>query len=285
MVRFLLFLLTLCLISFVTAQNDAAGSVVSVILYNAETDEVVGELQEGMTIDFSNIGTTDISLVALTEPATVGSVRFALGDEVIATESNAPYAIAGDSDGGRNFNAWQVAPGEYVLTVTPYSSSGGNGAAGSALTLSFSVIEETAPVVVEAEPEGTEEAAPVETAATEPEMPAELSVSGRSRFSLMPVGDSGVDGSVLVTDLGSRTSLVILVRGTREDQSYVSNLYSRSCEGSPVAPLEGVSGKSGLGVTLSDLSYNELVGQNLYVGVTDAGPGSVISCGQLITQD
>ena len=124
---------------FALAQGGA-GEVVSLTLFNADTDQPIGELTDGMTLDFSALGTGNLSVVAMTNPALVGSVRFALDDqENYQTESNAPYAIAGDEP-GPDYNPWTPTVGEHTLTVTPYSESGGSGEAGTALTVRFNVV-------------------------------------------------------------------------------------------------------------------------------------------------
>ncbi|MEO1438068.1 MAG: DUF5060 domain-containing protein, partial [Bacteroidota bacterium] len=55
------------------------------------------------------------------------------------TESAAPYALAGDASG--DYNAWTPTLGLHTLSATPYSTSGGNGTAGTALTIQFVVID------------------------------------------------------------------------------------------------------------------------------------------------
>ena len=162
-------LLTVCFIAgFAFAQS--AGEVVSLTLINADTDQPIGELSDGAVLNFSELGTNNLSVVANTNPATVGSVRFSLDDrENYQTESNAPYAIAGD-EVGPDYNPWTPAVGEHTLTVTPYSEAGGQGEAGTVLTVRFSVADASVDAATPAEAE-TEDAAatPAEVETTEAE--------------------------------------------------------------------------------------------------------------------
>ena len=154
---------------FALAQGGA-GEVVSLTLFNADTDQPIGELTDGMTLDFSALGTRNLSVVAMTNPATVGSVRFALDDrEDYQTESNAPYAIAGDQP-GPDYNPWTPTVGEHTLTVTPYSESGGNGEAGTALTVRFNVVNASESAATECA--ATEDSATEDNATAEQPEPA-----------------------------------------------------------------------------------------------------------------
>ena len=159
---------------FALAQGGA-GEVVSLTLFNADTDQPIGELTDGMTLDFSALGTGNLSVVAMTNPALVGSVRFALDDqENYQTESNAPYAIAGDEP-GPDYNPWTPTVGEHTLTVTPYSESGGSGEAGTALTVRFNVVNASEGAATEdgaAEDGAAEDGAAEDSATAEQPEPA-----------------------------------------------------------------------------------------------------------------
>lgn len=114
--------------------------VVQLILINADTDQDVGPLEDGATIDFAALSTENLSIRAVTNPSTVGSVIFGLDDNSnLQTENLVPYAIAGDDNG--NYNPWSPSLGSHVLTVTPYSSSNGGGEAGTPLVVNFTVVD------------------------------------------------------------------------------------------------------------------------------------------------
>ena len=354
-------LLTICFITGL-AFAQSAGEVTSLTLINADTDRPIGELSDGAVLNFSELGTNNLSVVANTNPATVGSVRFSLdARENYQTESNAPYAIAGD-EAGPDYNPWTPAVGEHVLTVTPYSEAGGQGEAGTALTVRFSVAdasvdaaeaetedaaaetetpaetattEPTAEEVTPVEPapaEAAPETAPTETTPTEttptettpeepvtetqtepaqpatpepvvPEVtpaetqtdtaqvPAAPAVSAlqnvqRTRYQVLPVDGSGVRGSVLVSDYGFEGAVVvILLSGTQAGGVHPAHFHLGDCGsgGEIVVPLENVSGRSGLSVTTTDASYEDIVGGDHYLNI-HLSPDSmdvIVACGEV----
>ena len=338
--------------------QGGAGEVTSLTLINADTDQPIGELTDGMVLDFDALGTNNLSVVANTNPATVGSVRFSLdARENYQTESNAPYAIAGD-EAGPDYNPWTPAVGEHTLTVTPYSQAGGEGEAGTALTVRFSVIdaaaeeatateteaeaEDTAATEMEAEMEDTataetemedtpaedatteptaEEVTPVEPAPAEaapetapveitpeaptteaqtdeaqtdaaqveevavPTMPTLQDVQ-RTRYQVLPVDGSGVRGSVLVSDYGFEGAVaVILLSGTPVDGVHPAHFHLGDCGsgGDIVVPLENVSGRSGLSVTTTDASYEDIVSGDHYLNIhlSPDSMGTIVACGEV----
>ena len=124
-----------------TPDTSADLAVVDLILINADTDQDIGPLTDGATINFNDLGTQNLSVRAETQPSTVGSVIFGLdGNTSFPTENIAPYAIAGDNNG--DYNSWTPGVGQHTLTVTPYTKTNGGGTAGTALTVTFSVIDD-----------------------------------------------------------------------------------------------------------------------------------------------
>ncbi|MBH8559912.1 InlB B-repeat-containing protein [Hymenobacter negativus] len=131
----------------VTATFTAAGqSVVSYVLVDADTDTDIQVILAGATLNLAALSTRNLNIRATTNPATVGSVVFALsGTQTRSqTESVAPYALFGD-DGAGKFNSWTPAVGNYTLTATPYTAGSGSGTAGTPLSISFSVSNQAAP--------------------------------------------------------------------------------------------------------------------------------------------
>lgn len=122
---------------------DESGdpAVVSFTLVDADTDEDIGLMVDGATLDLSTLP-PQLNVRANTNPEIVGSVRFALNDDDdYATENGAPYALAGD-DGG-DYRPWTLGPGSYVLTATPYGEANAGGESGLPLTVSFEIILST----------------------------------------------------------------------------------------------------------------------------------------------
>ena len=98
--------------------------VASFSLINADTDQIIPGYENwtGGTLNLADIGTSNLSVIANTDPSTVGSVRFALdGNSNFKTESSAPYAIAGDSNG--DYLPWTPSLGAHTLTATQDSAS------------------------------------------------------------------------------------------------------------------------------------------------------------------
>jgi hypothetical protein len=120
-------------------------SVTAFILVNADTDLDLGPLTSGATLNLATLPTRNLNVRAVTNPGLVGSVRFGLdGNSDYRTESTAPYALAGDTNG--DYAPWTPAVGAHTLTATPYTGSGATGTAGTGLTVAFSVIDQADPV-------------------------------------------------------------------------------------------------------------------------------------------
>ncbi|WP_224484392.1 PKD domain-containing protein [Robertkochia aurantiaca] len=124
--------------------SEPGDAVTSFTLVNAETNADLYEIQDGAVLDANELGAIFINIRANTSPSVVGSVVMNLSGAatVSRTESVAPYALFGDSGG--DYYGSKLPEGNYVLSATPYSSSGGNGTAGASLTVSFSISPATA---------------------------------------------------------------------------------------------------------------------------------------------
>ncbi len=111
-------------------------SIISLTLVNSDTDTDIRTLNSTDTVDIANNG---ISIRADTDPATVGSVIFSVDGEVIATDSDAPYTIAGEN--GADILPWNIALGTYEVIATPYSGADGTGDAGTPMTVQLEIID------------------------------------------------------------------------------------------------------------------------------------------------
>ncbi len=122
----------------------AAQQVVSYTLVSADTYADIQTLAAGAVLNLATLPTRNLNIRANTNPATVGSVVFALSGAQTRsqTESVVPYALF--SDNGGDYNPWTPPVGSYSLTTTPYAAAGGGGPAGTPLTLAFSVIDQAA---------------------------------------------------------------------------------------------------------------------------------------------
>jgi hypothetical protein len=115
-------------------------AVTKLVLYNATTDEIIGAhdpLQDGAVINLDNYNANEISIEAITQPQTVGSVQFKVNGSHFRTENVAPYALNGDVDG--NFGPWSFSPGVNTITAIPYSATKLSGEKGEALTVTITL--------------------------------------------------------------------------------------------------------------------------------------------------
>lgn len=127
-----------------TVSTDNAAPVTLAVtqftLVDASNDTEIGLLEDGTILDLNQLPSNTLNIIAQTQPNTVGSVVFALNsNNNYQTENVAPYTLAGDTGG--DYNNWTPDPGTYSLTATPYSEADGGGTAGTALSITFEVIE------------------------------------------------------------------------------------------------------------------------------------------------
>lgn len=124
-----------------TGVTDTPFGVTGLTLVDAATDQDIGPITDGMTIDYT--GGKQYSVRADYEGVTK-SVVFQLDGTTIRTESSLPFSIAGDQNAVAGTNdadylPWTVANGAHTLSVTGYSATGGTGTAGEAVTLHITV--------------------------------------------------------------------------------------------------------------------------------------------------
>ncbi|WP_221392039.1 Ig-like domain-containing protein [Dyadobacter sp. NIV53] len=119
------------------SNNVLAGEqVTSFTLINSATKAVIQTFTNGSTVNLAALPTKNINIRANTSPGTVGSVVFVLSGTQNRTqiESQGPYDLFGDSMN------WTPAAGSYTLKATPYSAAKGTGTAGTAISISFKVV-------------------------------------------------------------------------------------------------------------------------------------------------
>ena len=76
----------------------------------------------------------------------MGSVAFELDGQFVRIERNAPLALAGDGP-GNDYLPWTPSAETRVLKVTPYATADGTGEPGVSITVSFTVIDTTPPIL------------------------------------------------------------------------------------------------------------------------------------------
>ncbi|MBD0255609.1 MAG: hypothetical protein ICV83_07805 [Cytophagales bacterium] len=144
-------------------------SLTGLTLINAVTDGEVKTLENGGSVNYLDVGSTQINVRANTNPGTVGSVQFVL-DGVARTENAAPYTLAGDvlkTGGGYDYKPLTLAPGTYRLVVTAYSDANATGTASAPLDITFTVSSSGYRVAARNQP-AAETPAPAFTAAPNP---------------------------------------------------------------------------------------------------------------------
>jgi hypothetical protein len=112
-------------------------------LVNALFDGTVKSLVKSPTIDYAQLGTKQINLVAITNPVKVGSVKFVL-DGVAKYDNTMPYSWAGEQTkpgGAIDFLPFTPTPGVHHLLVTAYSAVGGMGTASNTIEVRFTVTD------------------------------------------------------------------------------------------------------------------------------------------------
>lgn len=116
-------------------------SVTEFIVVNADTNEDLFSLEEGMQIEISTLPTRNLNIRANTSEG-VQSVRMQLAGEMSTarTENIAPYALFGDSPAG-NYNGAEFPIGLYNLSAIPYSEDSLSGEMGESLAINFELID------------------------------------------------------------------------------------------------------------------------------------------------
>ncbi len=127
----------------VNAVPATGVTVTHFTLINATTDQEIRTLANNEVINLATLPTTNLNIRANTNPTLIGSVRMVLSGQQsrTQTETGAPYALFGDSNG--NFNNWTPALGNYTLQGTPYTGASATGTAGPVLTVNFSVVNQS----------------------------------------------------------------------------------------------------------------------------------------------
>ncbi|WP_345121520.1 PQQ-dependent sugar dehydrogenase, partial [Hymenobacter antarcticus] len=129
----------------VRLNPDCATTSFTLVDADAPEDIDIQPLVNGSVLNLATLPTRSLNIRANANPATTGSVVFALSGAQTqnVTDSGVPYALFGDVNG--DYNSWTPAVGSYVLTATPYSGLNGSGAAGPPLTISFTVTDSNPP--------------------------------------------------------------------------------------------------------------------------------------------
>jgi hypothetical protein len=125
-----------CLLFTSMAAGLSASEVTSLVLINAKSNQPIGPLKDGDTIDLAKVG-GGLNIIAKVS-GEVGSVRFQLDENRnFRTESTAPFALAGDTDG--NHHSWKPKSGKHTIVAIPFARGQARGDQGKALSIRFTV--------------------------------------------------------------------------------------------------------------------------------------------------
>ena len=136
-------------LSFSFIDEGDAPEITELVLINADTDTEIGLLTDGQTINLSETGTTNLSVMAKTYPSPTGSVTFDLEGPLSheQVENLLPYALFGDNP-GKDFNGGTFEAGNYTLEAKPFNGNNALGISGDAIVVSFEVVNSTVNVTL-----------------------------------------------------------------------------------------------------------------------------------------
>lgn len=127
-----------------TTTPSTVLSVTDFKLVNAETEKDVQSIVDGQTISLSalKLRKANIRAIATTD---VGSVKLQLSGKQSKTYTDdaAPFALHGDNGKGNfYYGNWNPpALGTYTLKATPYTKDDAEGTAGTAKTVTFTIVK------------------------------------------------------------------------------------------------------------------------------------------------
>ena len=117
----------------VTTPSSSTSKIVSLLLINASTDQVIGSMPVitgNTTVKLALLPKTGINIKVVTS-GTVGSVKTtALGKTTV--ENNAPFSVFGDNNG--DYVAYAAKKGSITVSSTAYTGANATGKQGTTLT-------------------------------------------------------------------------------------------------------------------------------------------------------
>ena len=122
--------------------EETTFGVVNFILWDAENDVEIGPISDGDVIDLSTLASERLSIVAITNPSTVGSVLMQIRGRFTfnKVERSTPYNLFGKNRRTGTSAGALFKPGNYQLEATPFEGRHLNGAQGESLSIRFRVI-------------------------------------------------------------------------------------------------------------------------------------------------
>ncbi len=133
-------------INFTISDETAPVKIDQILLVDAENDQVIATLTEGMQIDFQQLASNNLTFVAEASSANVKSVIMNLrGDkDLTGAENTRPFSFFGD-DGQGDFQGENFEPGQYTISALPFPERNLSGQSGTGLKINFSLVAGSAP--------------------------------------------------------------------------------------------------------------------------------------------
>jgi len=116
---------------------NAAPSVKSFVLVNADNGRDIREIKNGDVIALSSLPTKNVNVRINTYPFNIGSVKSNY-DGNTKMDNNAAYTLYGEND--NKYYPAKLALGTHHLSSTPYMGMNASGTSGAAYAVSFSVV-------------------------------------------------------------------------------------------------------------------------------------------------
>lgn len=112
-------------------------AVTSFTLVDAASNTDIGPLADGAVVDLSATGPINVRADVFCGEH-IESVKFKLNtNSSFRIENIAPYALAGDNNS--NYYNWNVQPGVYTITATPFGGNNATGVAGTPLSITITI--------------------------------------------------------------------------------------------------------------------------------------------------
>ncbi|MDX1993570.1 MAG: hypothetical protein SF029_14375, partial [bacterium] len=126
-----------------TALPVTGHSIIHFILVDGDTDQDIRVMTNGETVNLATLPTRNINIRVVTNPTTVGSIKFILNGAQFSNanrvENTAPYALWGDENG--DYYGWQPRLGSYTLLAQSFELRDLAGSAGRPMTVQFNVVD------------------------------------------------------------------------------------------------------------------------------------------------
>lgn len=119
-----------------TQAANTSARIDRLVVIDTSTNQEVKTLAQG---DQINLADTPKFTIRAQSSGDTNSVRFQT-QGIDHTESSAPYSMTGNVL--HTYNSWDVSPGTYQITVTPYSRNNAQGEVGTPIALTFQVINQ-----------------------------------------------------------------------------------------------------------------------------------------------